>query len=197
MRDRHPQGLALKTVPEEGRCFGLHPQPGRLTAELQAGVAQQGAREHARLAQDLETVADPQDQSACQGMLAYRLHQRREPGDRATAQVVAVGEATWQNDDVGPLQVAIGVPEPHRLPARQIRRMGAVTIAPGAREDGDPEANAHGVTASRNSNLYSSITPLQSRRRHISSTLARAVSASSPVSSRLMNFPTRVAPTSG
>ena len=43
--------------------------------------------------------------------LADRLHDRRKAGDRAGAQVVAVGEAAGHEDGVAALQILRGMPE--------------------------------------------------------------------------------------
>ena len=71
--------------------------------EAPVGVAEQRARQQARLAEDLEAVADPQHQAALVGEGDDRLHRRREAGDRPGPQVVAVGEAAGDDDRVGAL----------------------------------------------------------------------------------------------
>ena len=100
-------------------------------------VEQQRAGEQARLAEDLEAVADAEYRAARGGELAHRLHRRREAGDRAGAQVVAVGEAAGDDDGVDPVQVALFVPDQPRLgagplagvPARPARRRSRGTGA--------------------------------------------------------------------
>ena len=49
------------------------------------------------------------------GELRDRLHHRREPRDRPGAQVVAVGEAAGDDHRVDALQIAVGVPQHHRV----------------------------------------------------------------------------------
>ena len=49
-------------------------------------------------------------------------HHRREAGDRAAAQVVAVREAAGQHDRVDAVQVGVAVPERDRLAAGEPRR---------------------------------------------------------------------------
>ena len=56
--------------------------------------------QQARLAEHLEAVADSEHGPAGVGELAHRPHHRREAGDRAGAQVVAVGEAAGNHDRV-------------------------------------------------------------------------------------------------
>ena len=67
------------------------------------------------------------------GRVDDRLHHRGEPGDRAAAQVVAVGEAAGQHDGVHAVQVRVGVPERHRLGAGHARRRGPRPGRPGCR----------------------------------------------------------------
>jgi hypothetical protein len=46
--------------------------------------------------QNLEAVADAQHQAAIRRELANRAHDRRELGDGAAAQIIAIGEAAGQ-----------------------------------------------------------------------------------------------------
>ena len=95
-----------------------------------------------RLREDLEAVADAQQQPAPCRVLADRAHHRAEAGQRTRPQVVAVGEATRQDDQVGAPQVGRLVPDGERLGAHQRRRVQRVPVAVGAREDhhADPHA---------------------------------------------------------
>ena len=83
--------------------------------EPQRRVGQQRAGQQARLAEHLEAVADPEHEAAGGGELGHLLHHRREAGDRAGAQVVAVGEAAGDDHRIDALQVAVAVPQDHRL----------------------------------------------------------------------------------
>jgi len=73
-------------------------------------------------------------------MGAHRVHHGRPRRDGATAQVVAIGEAAGQDDEVGAGgQVAVAMPDQGRLLARgQLQRIGDVTLAvrPGKDDDG-------------------------------------------------------------
>ena len=94
--------------------------------------------------QDLEAVADAEHQ-ACRASAnaLHRAHHRREAGDGAAAQVVAVGEAAGQDDASQPCrsvswcQMRAGFLPQHRPEAAQ-----AVAVAPGAGEDYDAEFHA-------------------------------------------------------
>ena len=109
-----------------------------LADEAPAGVAHQHARQQARLAQDLEAVADAEHQAAALGMGADRVHDTRARRDRAAAQVVAVGKAAGQHDEVGPLgQRALVVPDDRRArrrsPAASARATSPSRLEPGNR----------------------------------------------------------------
>ncbi len=73
--------------------------------EAQRVVAAQHAGQQPGLGQDLEPVADPEHQPATLRVVAHGAHDRAEAGDRAGAQVVAVGEAAGQDDRVGATQL--------------------------------------------------------------------------------------------
>ena len=59
--DRHTQHLPLCTGRRK-RCFcGFHPNVNRTTDKIHARVPEEDARQQPRLAEDLKSVADPQD----------------------------------------------------------------------------------------------------------------------------------------
>ena len=66
--------------------------------ERQRRVRAEHAREQARLAEDLEAVADAEHEAALGAKRVDGAHHRREPRDRAAAQVVAVREPAGQDD---------------------------------------------------------------------------------------------------
>ena len=55
----------------------------------------------------MEAVADTEHRATVIGERDDRLHDRRELGDRADAQIVAVGEAARDDDRVDPLEVGV------------------------------------------------------------------------------------------
>ena len=106
--------------------------------EAQVGVAHQHAGQQAGLAQDLEAVADAEHEAAARRMRAHRVHDRRPPGDRAAAQVVAIGEAARQHDEIGPGgQRRVGVPDRRDRGARLAERPRGIAVAVRAGEDDD------------------------------------------------------------
>ena len=108
--------------------------------ELQAAVAQHRAGQQARFEQDLEAVADAEHRTAGIGERLHRGHHRREPRDRAGAQVVAVREPARQDDDVGAAELRVLVPdELGLLPEHVLGGVVGVVVAvrSGKNDDGE------------------------------------------------------------
>ena len=103
-------------------------------------VADERAGQQVRLAQDLEAVADAQDGQASSGLAHDLAHDGGGRGDRAAAQVVAIGEASGDDDRVDAVQVGVLMPQGHRLRARDVHRAGGVTVVKGAGEGDDSDA---------------------------------------------------------
>jgi hypothetical protein len=78
-----------------------------LANEFQLRIAHQDAGQQARFAQDLKAVADPEHETAIGGVFAHRVHHRRAGGNRAAAQIVAIGKPAGHHDEVGPLGSAV------------------------------------------------------------------------------------------
>ena len=127
-----------------GRMLGLH-YGGALDAQVhvaadepEARVGQQHAGHEPRLGEDLEPVAHAEHGNAGLGARAHLAHDRGVGGDRAGPQVVAVGEAAGQDDEVGRGKRRLRVPDDGRLRAgRRADRVDDVALAVGAREDDD------------------------------------------------------------
>src|SRR5262249_5455083 len=100
MRHGDAQDLPLLIAVGERRVGALDADVDMLADELQVAVAQQRARQQAGFAQNLEAVADSQNDTAVMGEILDGLHYRRESRDRARPQVVSVREPAWQNDRV-------------------------------------------------------------------------------------------------
>ena len=78
------------------------------------------------------------------GEIRDRCHDRREPGDRAGPQVVAVRKPARQHDDVSALEARLLVPDELGLLAEHV--LGGVigvVIAVGAGKDDDAEFHNH------------------------------------------------------
>src|SRR5260370_119649 len=76
-----------------------------------ADVASQRSGQQSRLTQNLEAVADAEDQSAPGGELADGVHHWGELGDGAGAEIVTEGETSGDDDGVAVLEVVRVVPE--------------------------------------------------------------------------------------
>ncbi|GAA1647268.1 hypothetical protein GCM10009790_30540 [Georgenia ruanii] len=107
-------------------------------------VADERAGQQVGLAQDLEAVADAEHGQPALSGRHDLAHHRREPGDRAAAQVVAVGEATGQDDGVDAAQVRVGVPQGDRLGAGEADGPLGVAVVQGAGEGDDADPGAAG-----------------------------------------------------
>ena len=91
--DRDLQDLPGQDVGGDRGLRGLHPQVHDPADEPQRPVPDQRAGQQSRFAEDLEAVADAEDRTTPRREALDLLHHRREPGDRAAPQVVAVAES--------------------------------------------------------------------------------------------------------
>ena len=151
MLDRDRQLLPRLAAGGEERVRSLDPQPDVAADELEVAVPAQHVREQPGLAEDLEAVADPEHGTARGRELAHGVEHRREAGDRAAAQVVAVREAARQHDRVRlARQLLLRVPDELRIGAERSERPGGVPVVVRAREDehGDARPDAHGSATS-------------------------------------------------
>src|SRR4029078_691677 len=89
------------------------------------------------LAEDLETVADPEHEAASGRKIPHRVHHRRARGDRTAAKVVAVGKSAGHHHEIRTLwQRGLGMPD-HRglLAGREFQRARHVALAIDAGEN--------------------------------------------------------------
>src|SRR5207302_1910959 len=184
----------------EGGPGLLDPQRNPLAAKLAGGVAQQRTRQEPGFLQYLEPVADAQDETAVLGKARHRLHHRREARYRPAAQVVAVGEAAGKDHQVQVAQVALAMADvAHRFAQDVVQRVGAVAVAPRAREDDDARFHARleraGASSATRLILKSSITELASSCRAMDSVMAAASARSSVSRVRRSNLPARTSST--
>src|SRR5579883_3020580 len=97
---------------------------------LEAGVAHERAGQQTTLAEDLEAVADADDQSSGFGKLCHRRHDGREFGDGAGAQIVSIGKAARHNDGIAILEIMRLMPQKgDRLLRNCVDYMVAVVVA--------------------------------------------------------------------
>ena len=136
MLHRDRQLLARLAPRGERRVGALDAQADVAADELEVAVAPQHARQQARLAEDLEAVADPEHRAAVGRERAHRVQHRGEARDRAAAKVVAVREAAGKHDCAGPArQLGLGVPDELGVGAESAERPRGVPVVVRARED--------------------------------------------------------------
>src|SRR5690606_34495469 len=100
MGDGAADDLALVVGAGEIRLGIDHFEQDFLADEPQRAIAHQGAGQEAGFHEDLETVADTENLDALLGLFADRLHDGHAGGDRAAAQVIAVGKAAGDDDQI-------------------------------------------------------------------------------------------------
>ena len=121
--------LARGVAAGERRLRVLDPDMLHFADKAELSVAHQHSGQKAGLAQDLEAVADPEHEAAARGMAGDSPHDRRSRGDRAAAQIVAVGESARQDDEIeAGRKFVFGVPDDCRLNARRLAK-GARDVA--------------------------------------------------------------------
>src|SRR5688500_4812582 len=167
----------------EERVVVFHPQMNRRGNELKAGVAHERAGQQVCLTKDLKAVADSEYWSTGFGVSSHLLHYRTEACDGAGAEIVAVAEASGENDHIRVLQVVILVPEINRFFTEDFGDgVIGVVIAVGAGKGDDTELHA----GTADSTSKSSVTGFARSFRHISFTLSPAARASSALVSMRM-----------
>ena len=141
-----------------------------LTSKLARRISEERAGKQAGFLQDLKPIADTQHQPAPIRKVGNRLHHRREPRNRAAAQVVTVGKPARQHDQFQIVESTLAVVDvAHRLAEDLTDGVATVPVTPGAREDNNPGPHA-GCTSTRKS----SMTALASSCCAIASARARA-----------------------
>ena len=101
MRDRDSNNLT-GIVAARKRCVGpLHTQVHVVTDEAQIFVAHEDSRQQAGFAQDLESIAHTEHQSALPRVCAHCIHDGTACRNGAAAQIVAVGKAPGDYDQIG------------------------------------------------------------------------------------------------
>src|SRR5690554_3868776 len=134
--------VLLEPVGPRGRRV-LHGQFLITADEVAVVVAHQAALEKVRLGEHLEAVADSENGHALAGSFDHLGHDRREAGDGAGPQVVAVAETTGKHERVNAFETVRAVPQGHRFCAGQADGALGVAIVERAREGDDADAVRH------------------------------------------------------
>ena len=115
----------------------------------EAGVAHESSGEQTGLAEDLEAVADAENEAAGGGEAADGIHNWREAGDGSGAQVISVGEAAGDEDGVAAFEVGGLVPEEGcRLSEQLGDDVLGVVVAVGTGKDEDAKLHMPRVAPS-------------------------------------------------
>ena len=109
-----------------------------LADEMQGVIADEGAGEEAGFAEDLEAVANAEDEFAAGGLGGDAAHDGGEAGDGAAAEVVAVREATGKDNEIELFNRGFLVPDVFCFQAEiALKNVIAVLVAIGAWEPDD------------------------------------------------------------
>ncbi|MCY1242456.1 hypothetical protein D9M72_554160 [compost metagenome] len=112
--DRRADDLALRVGAGEVGVGIDHFELDLAADELERGIAHQRARQEAGLDEDLEAVADAENLDALFRLGLDRLHDRHARCDRATAQIVAIGEAARDDDQIDIGDIRFRLPDGDR-----------------------------------------------------------------------------------
>src|SRR6266511_338690 len=129
VRDRQRQLLATLVTPCERRVCRLDTDLYRPRQKLEPGIAHQRAGQEARLAQNLEPIADAEDGTARARVRGDRAQHRRKPGDGPGAKIITIAEAARQDDRIGLFQVGVAMPDVIGVRPRRAGRVERVRVA--------------------------------------------------------------------
>lgn len=111
MRDWKPEYGSTFHFIGEWSIGSFHANKNVFTNEVQVPVADQSSGKQSGFTKNLEPVANAQDESAAFGKLLNRIHHRREAGECASAQVIAVRKPARNNQSVIAGETGIPVPD--------------------------------------------------------------------------------------
>ena len=138
----------LVAAGEEALAASRRADGTSLADELQRRVAHQRARQHPRLGQHLEAVADAEHRRAARGPRLDLAHDRRLRRHGAAAQIVAVGKAAGNDDQIDRRQIGVAVPDlERRLAETALQRVEHVALAVGAGKNDDGGLHGKRFTA--------------------------------------------------
>src|SRR5215216_180089 len=111
MGNRKPQPGTRLVVAGESGIGLLYNDVYRLRDEGEPRVSEQRSGQQVSLAQDLKSVADPQERSPLRCVLLHRLHDGAEARDGTRSQIIAVAEAAGQDHNIRPSEVGVAMPD--------------------------------------------------------------------------------------
>ena len=99
-----------------------------------------------RFAEDLESVANAEDQFAAVGFVNDRAHDRGKAGNGAAAKVIAVSKSAGQNDRIEIIERSFLVPDVFGLQSiKPINRCDTILVAVGTGKLNDGKVHRKGV----------------------------------------------------
>src|SRR6478609_9048079 len=163
------------------------------TDEVLVAVADESAGQQVRLDEHLEAVADAEHGQPLGRGILHLGHDRRERGDGAGAQVVAVAESAGQHEGVDTLEVVRAVPEGDGLGAGDAHGALRVAVVERAREGDDPDAYGHSTTSMPTTSSITEFDSTSSAMR-VASASSSSVTSPSTVSSKRLPMRTSEKP---
>jgi hypothetical protein len=103
--DGNFEDLAFLRGVGEGRIRFFNADLNVAADKAETGIAHHGAGQQAGFEKNLKTVADSENQAAAAREFRDGVHDRRETGDGAGAEIVAVGKAAGKDDGVAIVEV--------------------------------------------------------------------------------------------
>jgi hypothetical protein len=136
--DGNPEHLALFACIGEGSVSVFYSQIDKLADVFESRIAHERAGKKTGFTKDLKAIADADDQATRRGKFTHLIHDGREFGNGAGAQVITIGKAARDNDGVTIFQVVRIMPEHGRLLSGGGNgRIVTILIAIGAGKDDD------------------------------------------------------------
>jgi hypothetical protein len=158
--DGYLEDLAFRQAPRKRTIGGFDAEMNLFADVFEAGVAHQGAGKQAGLGEDLESVADAQDQASGSGEALNRLHDGRKAGDGAGAEVIAVGKSAGDQDGIDSLEVVGVMPEKDDGLAGDFGNdVVCVVVAVGAGKNQNPEFHEYRVAVFQAAGMAESSPP--------------------------------------
>ena len=140
MRDRHLQHLAGLGCGGERRVRRFHADVHLAAHKAHSSIPLKHAGQQSRFAENLETVADAEDEAPAAREFFHRAHHRRKPRDRPGAQIIAIRKSAGQQDRVKTVYFFGLVPQEFdRLVENFAERVPGVVIAIRARKHDHPK----------------------------------------------------------
>ena len=132
------EDVSLGELAGEGTVGSFYADVDLSANVLEAGIAHERAGEQAGFSEDLKAIADAEDKTAALCEALDGLHDRGEAGDRAGAEVVAIGKAAGDEYGIDALKIFRVMPEKgDGLVSDFSDDVVGVVVAVGARKDED------------------------------------------------------------